>query len=191
MNKKRYYNKKQDYMDRLKLALLIMVVLSPFLIFQECKGQDFSIGGGASYSIIKGGNETDFIDPIGFYIEGGITEPITDHLKVAGSAVFLNQRSKSDGNKYQVNSANATFAFKIYPLAKGVNIYTGFMIGRTLTAKTNKEDILGFEKSNASGVLGLGYEVDRLEFLVRFNKQLTNDVFDRMIQFGLLYKLTK
>lgn len=178
-------------MNRLKIGFILLVLMSPVVLIKECQAQKTAIGAGITYSSLKEGEVKDFIDPLGFYVEALIKEQITDHLKVSGSLGFMNQKSKLNDLKYQVNSINAGFLFRVYPFTTGLNVLAGFNIGLKASATIDSEDIPSLDKGNAQGVIGLSYEVDRFEFVTRYNKQLNREIFDNTIQFGFAYQLNQ
>jgi len=134
--------------------------------------------------------EADLPDGLGYFVGAGTSKPINEIAKIDADVIFLNQSTTVSENKFSINSVNAGFGFRIYPLKKGLFTVLGMRMGLIVSSKSEGESF-DYETANAMAFAGAGYEVNRIELFGKFNYVISDGLFQNMIQIGAAYRISK
>ncbi|MCZ8353970.1 MAG: hypothetical protein O9340_04495 [Cyclobacteriaceae bacterium] len=174
--------------NRLKLGILIVVLLSPIYIFNQCKAQT-----GAKLSLSVGhieGSDLDFVDLPGYQV--GVFQKIklNDYMQGIADVSFLDQYAKFDNDitlSYQ--SVNAGFAFRVFPFKEGIFISGGLEGGYATKLKVEGENIKMPDKGRLGNTVGLGYSLDKIDIEARYLSTTNLQPFTRYFQLSVLYTI--
>lgn len=160
------------------MKTVILIFLS--LIATQVVAQEkttYHAGAGATYGISK-------LDAgIGYYINAGLTNKLSDRLGVIGEAIY----SAEQAGKVKTGTASGRLMFRVYPIGK-LSLNAGFQIGLLITNNLEEETGTKPSKGNMSGVFGLAYEFNKIEVRAIYNRHLEEIPINGSLQVGIGYK---
>ena len=171
----------------------------------QANSQTIGVKAGLNVSNL-GGDSEDTESRFGYHAGVFYNLKINDVLGFQPEVVYSSQGAQSEDDsdlKIVYNYVNVPLMLKYY-FTENFNIQGGPQFGFLTSAKAKYEDddadLKDFLETFDMGVgLGLGYEINKLQFVARYNYGLTNTISDsgdekfpnRVIQVGIGYILSK
>jgi hypothetical protein len=184
--KQRYYNKKEDYMNRLKMALIIGILALPIILIKECSAQKIYVGAGLSNALGYGNK---FSDNTGWLISASHEQECTKWLSGKADLYFLNQKSKKEAEEITIHSVNIGFSglvfIKSFYLNPGASV--GFVVNKEID---NNEEDWNFPDGRVNASIAAGYRIRNFDLKASYQHELLNKYpITGNVQLALLYRI--